>query len=144
MTNTRVSTGGDAGQSPLALDGMRILVVDDDVNQTEMYIFTLERLGAAVASVASAEDALAALAVYHFDVVVSDIALPDCDGYELARAVRAAGLAVPAVALTGWDEPGERETALAAGFDEFCTKPCLPSELAFVIRRLIRPATDTH
>lgn len=119
------------------LTGIRVLVVDDDPDQTDMYAFGLGALGARVACAASVDDALAQLAREPVDAVISDVGLPGRDGYELARELRAAGARVPMVAVTGSAGYLERETALAAGFDEYCTKPLLPSELACVIARLV-------
>lgn len=119
------------------LDGIRVLVVDDDESQSEMYIAALELFGAEVAPATSVDEAIEALATQRFDVVVSDVGLPERGGYDLARELRQAGVTLPAVALTGWIEPGGREVALAAGFDEFFTKPCSLLELASTIARLV-------
>ena len=95
------------------LDHLRILLVDDDPSQTEMYAIALGHLGADVAAVATVDEALCELALRPYDAVVSDFVLrpydavvsdfvlPGRDGFELARELRAAGAAVPAIALTG-------------------------------------------
>jgi CheY-like chemotaxis protein len=122
------------------LEGIHILMVDDDQDQTEMYAFALGRFGAEVEGATTVDEALAAFGARPFDVVVCDLMLHEHDGYELARELRSSGVEVPAIALTGLATPACRERALAAGFDEFCTKPCPPSKLASVIARLIGTA----
>ncbi len=122
------------------LDGIRVLLVDDDEGQNEMYALALGALGAAVSSAASARDAFEALEREPVDVVVCDLMMPDHDGYEFARGLRADGSELPMIALTGWDGGDRREKALEAGFDEFCVKPCAPSDLARIIKRLLDPS----
>jgi CheY-like chemotaxis protein len=82
------------------------------------------------------------------DVVVIDLGLPELDGYEVARRLRAEGAAVGLVALTGYGQPGDREKALAAGFDAHVVKPVDPAHLTDVIasvllRRREPPRSET-
>jgi CheY-like chemotaxis protein len=122
------------------LKGLRILFVDDRRDDAEMYTFALGQYRAVVTPVLSVTAALNAFDHTTVDVLVSDIGLPDQSGYDLIRQIRSRGAArggdLPAIALTGWAQEADRAEALAAGFDEHCTKPCMPSELAETIARL--------
>jgi signal transduction histidine kinase len=122
------------------LGDLRVLVVDDEHDAREMLAAMLEAAGATVAAVGSAGEALDALAKRSTDVLLSDLAMPLRDGYDLMREVRARGLAdgVVAVALSAQARPEDRERALAAGFDAHVAKPVDPEALADAIRGLIR------
>jgi CheY-like chemotaxis protein len=118
---------------PEALQGVRLLVVEDDADAREMLVMVFERSGATVTTAASAEEAREAVRRATPDLLVCDIGLPGEDGYELIRKVRALeadqGFRVPAMALTAYAGPVHREKALAAGFDEQVSKPVVPAEL---------------
>jgi CheY-like chemotaxis protein len=118
--------------------GLRVLFVDDDPDELEMYRLMFELAGAQTAVALSLEEATRALGVEPFDVVVSDVALPDGSGYELVRRLRGRGATprVVAIALTGYTSPADRAEALAAGFDAHCPKPYLPDDLVALIARL--------
>lgn len=128
------------------MDGLHVLLVDDDESQSEMYAIGLRHFGMSAKAATSAEDALDVLKHERIDVLICDVVMPYRDGYELMRAVRDAGNEVAAVAVSGLAAEEDRATALAAGFDEYLTKPCMPSELAaavervFAARRAIAPA----
>jgi PAS domain S-box-containing protein len=130
--------GGQA--RPLA--GLRIESVDDDPSTREMLHEALARAGAKVASTASAQEALDILPSFLPDVLVSDIGLPDEDGYDLIRQVRAlpphAGGATPAVALTGYARPQDQQAVLAAGYQAFLAKPVNLGELMAILVELGR------
>jgi CheY-like chemotaxis protein len=100
----------------------------------------LEGAGASVEAVGSAAGAWAALEGAGCDVLISDIGMPDEDGYSLIGRVRGHGSArvskTPAVALTAYARDDDRERALAAGFDAFLPKPVEPSELVGVVADL--------
>ena len=121
------------------LTGLRILSVDDDPNTREMLQEALERAGAEVASAASAPEALEKLQSFRPHVLLSDIGLPEEDGYDLLRKVRAldasAGGTTPAVALTGYAREQDEKAAMAAGYQEFITKPVNLEELSSAILR---------
>ena len=134
----------DAGVAPRAkpkpgLTGLRILSVDDDPNTREMLQEALQRAGAEVTSAASAPEALEKLQSLRPDVLVSDIGLPEEDGYELVRKVRALNAAsggnTPAVALTGYARDQDYKAAMAAGYQEFVAKPVNLEELYSAILR---------
>ncbi|WP_437680827.1 hybrid sensor histidine kinase/response regulator [Sorangium sp. So ce131] len=123
-----------------ALDRLNVLVLDDEEDTRELVAAMLEQCGAHVTAVASAAEALAALEALRPDVLVSDIALPGEDGYELIRKVRAlparSGGRIPAVALTAYARTEDRMRALRAGFNTHVPKPIDPAELLAVIANL--------
>src|SRR5205814_4079541 len=92
------------GDGSLPLDQVRVLIVEDDADNREALRMLLEQEHASVSAVGSAREALAALATYPPNILVSDIGLPEIDGYELIRRVRElapdAGGRIPAIALT--------------------------------------------
>ncbi len=115
-----------------ALRGLRVLIVDDNPYTCELLTAILEREGVETSAATSAAEALAFLEKSAPDILVSDIAMPGTDGYELIRRVRSrsgGGLAdLPAVALTAYARPEDRERAIAAGFDGHISKPAEPAE----------------
>jgi diguanylate cyclase len=119
------------------LSGLRVLVVDDMADTLELTGQMLQSRGASTALASGAEQALALLAAGQFDVVVSDIAMPEVDGYEFVRRMRARGLAVPAVALTAFTRPEDREHALQAGFEAYVAKPLEAGALVAAIAGLL-------
>jgi len=126
------------------LDGLRVLVVDDHDDARELIRTVLEQCGADVAVAGSADEALQALEHRRVDVLLSDLAMPGADGFELIRRVRAreqaAGAAtLPAVALTAYAGTVDRARALAAGFQAHASKPIAPDELATLVHSLTRP-----
>ena len=122
------------------LTGVRVLVVDDEADARNLLCRLLGGCGAAVAAAASVEEALRSIDASTFDVIVSDIGMPERDGYELVRILRslpaAKGGKTPAVALTAFARSEDRTRALLAGFDMHLAKPVEPSELCAVIARL--------
>ncbi|HEY3065333.1 MAG TPA: PAS domain-containing protein [Methylomirabilota bacterium] len=124
-----------------ALDGVRVLVVDDEADARELVTAVLERCGAIVEPAASAAEAEAALERSTPDVVVSDVGLPGEDGYALVRKLRSLDgerAGIPAVALTAYAHPADRTRALLAGFQMHLAKPIEPEELAAVVANLAR------
>ena len=123
------------------LRGVKLLVVDDDADTRELLSMILQEAGAEVASAGSANDGLAAFERQRPDVLVSDIGMPDGDGYSLIRRVRQlegeSGTRVPAVALTAFARAEDRGEALGSGFQAHLAKPIEPSELTALIARLI-------
>ena len=113
---------------------IRVLVVDDEPDARELIKAALSRYGAEVTVAATVRVALEALERAPFDVLVSDIAMPENDGYDLIRNVRALdagrGGRVPALALTAYARIEDRAAAIAAGYQQFATKPIEPAELA--------------
>jgi CheY-like chemotaxis protein len=119
-------------------------VRDSPVHPTNGSLFTtaLATCGADVAVAASVDDALKAFEETPPDVIVSDIAMPDRDGYDLIRCVRALspehGAGAPAIALTAYASAEDRKRALEAGFQHHLAKPVDPVELAFAVAALTR------
>jgi PAS domain S-box-containing protein len=136
--------GDGAARELPALDGVRILVVEDDGDTRELLASMLRQAGAHVLAVATAADGLTAIHRRPPDVLVSDIGMPEADGYDLIRAVRRlpaeAGGRTPAIALTAFAHATDRREALAAGYDRHLTKPVEPRILAATIAQLARPA----
>jgi signal transduction histidine kinase len=118
------------------LAGVRVLVVDDMADTLDLTGQMLQSRGACTVLASSAREALELLAAGQFDVVVSDIAMPEMDGYELVRRMRAQGL-VPAVALTAFTRPEDREHALQAGFEAYVAKPLEAGALVAAIAGLL-------
>jgi CheY-like chemotaxis protein len=115
------------------LEGVRLLVVEDEADGREMLVTVFEGCGAKVSAAASAAEAIEALQRATPDVLICDIGLPGEDGYELMRKVRALeaqrGGRVPALALTAYAGAEDRRRALEAGFDLHVPKPAAPAEL---------------
>ncbi|MCP6762321.1 MAG: GAF domain-containing protein [Fischerella sp. CENA71] len=109
----------------LPLLNVRVLVVDDEIDTREFVVFALEQAGAIVTSVPSALAALSVITQSKFDVLVSDIGMPEVDGYMLMRQIRAIeqGKQIPAVALTAYAGEIDRSLALSAGFQKHISKP---------------------
>jgi PAS domain S-box-containing protein len=125
------------------LEGARILLVDDDVDNLQVITMLLNGQRAIVHSVASVAEALQVLQCEIPDVLVSDLAMPEEDGYSLINKVREiekeTGRHLPAVALTAYVRVADRAQALSRGFDMFVPKPVEPSELITAIASLVEP-----
>jgi len=129
-----------SGRPAVRLDGISVLVTDDDLNAREMLAVVLENVGADVRSAASAEDALMMFDTWSPDVFLSDIEMPGEDGYALLRKVRAQTAArarMIAIALTAHARPEDRLRALDCGFQWHLAKPIDPVELISVIATLV-------
>jgi PAS domain S-box-containing protein len=126
------------------LQGIKVLVVDDTTDMREYIAFALEEEGADVVAVSSATEALTALAQFQPAVLVSDIGMPDMDGYMLMRQVRQLpseqGGQVPAIALTAYVGELNQKQAIAAGFQRHLSKPIEPTTLIAAIVDLIQNA----
>jgi signal transduction histidine kinase/CheY-like chemotaxis protein len=142
------SPHGDPGQ----LGGLRVWIVDDSATGRRMLKHWLEMNGAQVTVMASASEALKTLDVSTPEVLLSDVGMPGMDGYSLIREVRARGSEhggnVPAIALSGYATPEDRERALAAGFQLHMAKPLKLDEVVRAIASLTGAAkslvTDAH
>jgi len=132
---------GIAPESPPDLRGIKVLLVDDDEDLRELFPFLLEQAGVIVTATASAEEALAALSQFQPDLLVSDIAMPEVDGYGLIQRVRALppeqGGQVLAIALTAYAEEVASAQAIAAGFQSHVPKPVEIARLVEVIASLV-------
>ncbi len=134
------TAGGVVTAAGPSLDGMRVLVVDDDRDGLEMVAAILRKSGAEVMTRASAAEGLDAVHAWRPDVVISDIEMPGEDGYSLIRRLRAlddAALArTPAIALTAYGRVQDRLRALSAGYSMHVPKPVDPAELGIVVASL--------
>jgi CheY-like chemotaxis protein len=126
--------------TPISLAGLRVLLVDDDIDQLATLTEILAAAGAAVDPATSAHEAMHAMAQHVPHVIVSDISMPGCDGYHLLRMVRARsrerGGATPAIALSAMATPADRTRALLASYQLHLAKPIRGAELVSAIRRL--------
>jgi CheY-like chemotaxis protein/two-component sensor histidine kinase len=106
------------------LDGLTVLVVDNELDARQIAAEVLLQKGARVTEAASAEEALELAAAGHFDLIVSDIAMPVTDGYAMMRQLRRrTGRFIPAIALTACVTPDDIATALSAGYQRYLPKP---------------------
>ena len=121
--------------------GMSVLVVDDDLEMRNMIATVLRRAGASVVVAGSADEAYDCISGQSFHVMISDIAMPEQDGHALIRRVRGREddkSRIPAVALTAYGGPLQRELALEAGFDDYLKKPFTPRDLVRAVGGLGR------
>jgi hypothetical protein len=130
------------------LDDLRILVVDDNADGRTLTSLVLTQAGASVKAVASVREALQILEGERPDALVSDLDLPDQDGYALIRQIRQYeaehGGFLPAVALTGYARAEDRARILAAGFQAHLAKPAEPVALAAAIATITRHLRDSE
>ncbi|HEV2829501.1 MAG TPA: response regulator [Pyrinomonadaceae bacterium] len=114
------------------------LVVDDVSDVTEMLSVLMTHAGYDVSTASSAQEAIALAREHHFDLVISDIGMPEMNGYELAQALRSLpGYdAVPMVAVTGYSMFDDRSRSLTSGFNEHVTKPIDPRAFLELIEQL--------
>jgi CheY-like chemotaxis protein len=133
------STEGAATTAP-RLDGLSILIVDDEEDTRDIVGDILRDSGAIVASASSGEEALNALQSLRADVIVSDIGMPEMDGYAFMRRVRslptAQGGRTPALALTAYAQKEDARRAFAAGFQMHVAKPVESKQLVMLIANL--------
>ena len=147
------STGGEAPAEPnvpqaVRLDGIRILVVDDESDSRDVMAQALEDCGARVTLAGNARDALDILERSEVDVLLADVAMPDEDGYTLIRKVRASTAgriaAIPAAAVTAHARDDERRQALSAGFHLHLAKPFEIAQLTRTVQALVRGSSLIH
>ena len=122
------------------LDGVHVLIVEDDADSRNVLALLLQRLGALVEAVASAKEAYDRVSQRRPDVLVSDIGMPDEDGYSLIRRVRHVGRRprLPAIALTAYARKQDAEAAIGAGYDHHLPKPVAPADLIKAIKVVTR------
>jgi len=125
------------------ISGMRILAVDDELEARELVAATLTSRGAIIQQASSAAEALDSLSREKPDLMISDIGMPREDGYVLIRKLRAEEREhtqpkLPVIALTAYSSAGDRDLALAAGFDLYLVKPVAPVDLIRAIDRVSR------
>jgi CheY-like chemotaxis protein len=142
--NHREYTGATSG-TPLPipevnLKGLKVLVVDDEPDARELVRQLLHECHAEVCTVDSAGEALAALATFRPDLLLSDIGMPERDGYQLIRDIRrlplGSGGSTPAIALTAFARSEDRTRAMMAGYQIHVSKPIEPHELLAAVGSL--------
>lgn len=124
-----------------SLRGVKVLVVDDEHDTREILSVMLVRYGTEIRTAGSVAEAMEVLATWQPDLLVSDIGMPNEDGYVMIQKLRSLpsdqGGEIPAIALTAFASPVDRERALAAGFQRHLAKPVEPVELAKVVARVL-------
>jgi CheY-like chemotaxis protein len=133
---------GQSSEPSSDLNGIQVLVVDDEPDSREFVAFVLEQAGAKVLTATTAAEALTMLIRSEPNVLLSDIGMPDMDGYMLMQHVRALppeqGGQVLAIALTAYAGDFNQQQALRAGFQRHVSKPIEPERLIQVISSLIK------
>ncbi len=132
---------------PPTLDGLRVLIVDDDADAREFVTTILERGAADVTAVASAKEAVEMLERWRPDVLIADIGMPEEDGYALISKVRSLpageGGQTPAMALTAYARTEDRRRILMAGYQMHLAKPVEPIELMVAVASLTGRRSNT-
>jgi DNA-binding response OmpR family regulator len=123
---------------PVVVPKLRILLVDDDGETTEMLGTILEMEGHEVRTAANVAKALETAAQVKFDLLVSDLGLPDGSGLDLMRELRARGSELPGIALSGYGQETDVRQSLAAGFSEHLVKPADPEVLLQRVEKVVR------
>jgi PAS domain S-box-containing protein len=139
-TKPEAAAAGTPPEKERTLDHVRVLVVEDDPDTLDLLKLVLDESGADVVTAPSAREAVNVFEHWRPDVLVSDLAMPEEDGYQLIRQVRSRGLErggnIPAVALTAYTRDYDRTRALAAGFQMHLAKPIEPKELIAALAAL--------
>ncbi len=153
IAQNNLKTTGMAAQSlvhqPLFnhqnFDGLRVLVIDDSADTLELTCFLLTQHRAQVEAAGSVKEALEILQTWQPHLIVSDLGMPDQDGYNFITQLRSSnnGEQIPALALTGYALHDERERALSKGFQGFLTKPINPDEFISEVAKLTYPQSKT-
>lgn len=124
--NTKNYSLNDVGNNNLSLDGLRALVVDDDADNSDLIAFILQSAGVQVMTAASVIEALEIIGQFEPNLLISDIAMPEINGYSFIRKIRTfeppLGI-IPAIAITALATKDECDFALACGFNVCLTKP---------------------
>ncbi|HEY9881945.1 MAG TPA: ATP-binding protein, partial [Leptolyngbyaceae cyanobacterium] len=128
------------------LQGVRVLVVDDEADMRELIAIILEQAGAIAQTAASATEALVTFAQFQPTLLISDIGMPDINGYMLMQQIRSQpsqqGGLIPAIALTAYAGEYDQQQALKVGFQQHIAKPVEPEELVKAIVNLVRPVAS--
>ncbi|KAM3112940.1 response regulator [Phormidesmis sp. 146-33] len=130
----------------LTLEGIHVLVVDDETDTRTLLAFLLQSYGAEVTLAASAIDALALLTDIQPNLLLSDLGMPDVDGYGLIQQVRAMPEFehLPAIALTAYAAETTQQKVFAAGFQQHIPKPADPASLVAAIARQVSNPTKVR
>jgi PAS domain S-box-containing protein len=136
----------DRNPAVATIGGLRLLIVEDEQDSREMLVELLSGLGAEVRAVGMADEALSILENHPIDLLISDIGLPEVDGYELIRRIRAAGRSgrdLPAIAVTAFAGREDRRQALLAGYQMHVSKPIDYEELSAIVATLAGGSSGT-
>jgi len=137
-----------ASTRSLDLSGVRVLVIDDEADSLEFIAYILEQAGASVITATTADEAFAALTQSQLNVILSDIGMPDMDGYRLMQQIRARSpeqggtvlafseAMLPAIALTAYVAETDQQQAFSAGFQAHLSKPVDPERLVAAVSDL--------
>jgi two-component system cell cycle response regulator CtrA len=117
---------------------MRVLLVEDEIAAAKAIALMLKSGGAVVDTADTGEEALELVRHYDYDIVVLDLMLPDMDGYEVVRRMRAGRIDVPVLILSGLSRPQAKVKGLGLGADDFITKPFDKAELLARIQAVVR------
>ncbi len=148
LADAKQETRGNGDESPdpsvhLTLDGVQVLVVEDNTDTRDFIKIVLEQSGAEVTAVESVGEAMKCLDVSSPDVLISDIAMPGEDGYQLIRMLRdleqQRGGKIPAIALSAYARLEDQMQALTAGFQMHVPKPVTPTVLVAAVAQLVKP-----
>jgi len=121
------------------LSGKKLWVVEDDKDASELITHILGGVGANIIPVHSGRDALNCIVGQKFDAIISDIGMPEMDGFQLIREIRSSNLLsrdTPAIALTAFGRSEDRRNAMISGFDVFLSKPIDTAELIATVARI--------
>ncbi len=139
------NTANASESKPSRLDGLRVLLVDDNEDARRVLSRLLSASGATIKECEEVQSALDALQEFQPQILVSDLGMPGRDGYELVRTVRELGYSadrLPAIALTAFARSQDRERVLLSGFQLHLAKPVTPHELTAAIASLCCPAAE--
>jgi CheY-like chemotaxis protein len=138
--DVRTARDSGANSSGVDLTGLKILVVDDEPDACRLIKWVLGECHADVVTASSAAEAVPLVEAARPDILISDIGMPEVDGYELLRRIRALGPArggkVPAIALTAFARPEDRARSLRVGFSMHVSKPIQPDRLTLTVAAL--------
>jgi two-component system OmpR family response regulator len=132
------------GTAPSYAQGARVLIVDDDPRISELLVATLRFSGFVVDAAADAADAFRRIPGFRPQLIVLDVMLPDVDGFDVARRLRAEGSSCPVLFLSARDQPDDKVAGLMLGGDDYVSKPFSVAEVVARIYALLRRTrTDT-
>ena len=125
------------------LDGVRILLVEDSVDNEKLMRLYLEAVGAVITSASNGQEAIDKATAGEYEIVLMDVQMPGIDGLEATRRLRASGYSTPVIALTAHALPEEIEKSMAAGCDQHVTKPISRNDLIEAIKAALARADQT-
>jgi PAS domain S-box-containing protein len=139
LPDRMLSLNHSVADGDLALKGTRVLVIDDNRDGADMMALLVQEQGGQVRTAYDGSAGILAAKEFDAEFILLDIGMPDMDGYETCRQLRAElGRAVRIIALTGWGQEQDKRRALESGFDHHLTKPAGPEQLAEAVRSLKR------